>query len=232
VLSELSPDLIRRRLTSLFPAKRIEDTARERDVVQRNRKIDITTLVWTLIMGFAVDSEARIIAGFQRAFSGATNQTLSRSSFYDRFTPVLAALLSDLLAHALEEVAVPHTIAPRFELFREVLIADATVFRLHRLLSEFPATHSDQSGAKLHLVHNTTTQTIEQFQLTDERTHESSQLRTGSWLRGRLLLFDLGFYSFRRFALIDENSGFFVGQLKSNANPLIVGKRWKWRGRA
>lgn len=48
------------------------------------------------------------------------------------------------------------------------------------------------------------TQTIDQFPLTDERTHESSQLRTGSWLRGRLLLFDLSFYSFRRFALIDE----------------------------
>ena len=232
MLSELSPDLIRRRLTSLFPAELIEDIARERDVVQRNRKIDITTLVWTLILGFAVDGEARTIAGFQRAYSAATNQTLSRSSFYDRFTPALAALLSDLLESVLEEVAVPHTIAPRFELFREVLIADATVFRLHRLLSEFPATHSDQSGAKLHLVHNTTTQTIERFRLTDERTHESSQLRTGSWLRGRLLLFDLGFYSFRRFALIDENSGFFLTRLKSNANPLIVGKRRKWRGRA
>jgi IS4 transposase len=103
---------------------------------------------------------------------------------------------------------------------------------LHRLLDAFPATHPDQSGAKLHLVQNATKQTIEQFQLTDERTHESSQLRTGSWLRGRLLLFDLGFYSFRRFALIDENEGFFLTRLKSNANPLIVGERRKWRGRA
>ncbi|SEP29765.1 hypothetical protein SAMN04487948_1378 [Halogranum amylolyticum] len=91
----------------------------ERDVVQRHWIIDITVLVWTLIMGFAVDGEARTIAGFQRAYAAATNQTLSRSSFYDRFTPALAALLSDLLAHALEEVAVPHTIAPQFELFRE-----------------------------------------------------------------------------------------------------------------
>jgi len=179
-----------------------------------------------------LDGEARTIAGFQRAYSAATNQTVARSSFYDRFTPALEALLSDLLEHALEEVAVPHTIAPQFELFREVLIADATVFRLHRLLDAFPATHSNQSGAKLHLVQNATKQTIEQFQLTDERTHESSQLRTGSWLRGRLLLFDLGFYSFRRFALIDENGGFFLTRLKSNVNPLIVGERRKWRERA
>ena len=122
MLSELSPDLIRRRLTSLFPAALIEDIARERDVVQRERTIDITMLVWTLIVGFAVDGEARTIAGFQRAYSAATNQTVARSSFYDRFTPALAALLSDLLEHALEEVAVPHTIAPQFELFREAYV--------------------------------------------------------------------------------------------------------------
>jgi len=30
-------------------------------------------LVWTLIMGFAVDGEARTIAVFQRAYSAATN---------------------------------------------------------------------------------------------------------------------------------------------------------------
>jgi hypothetical protein len=92
VFKTLSPDLIRRRLTSLFPAELIEDIARERDVVQRDRKINITMLVWTLIMGFAVDGEARSIAGFQRAYSAATNQTVARSSFYDRFTPALETL--------------------------------------------------------------------------------------------------------------------------------------------
>ena len=232
MLTKLSPTLIRRRLTSLFPEELIEDIALARDVFQRNQTIDITMLIWTLIMGFTVDGEARTIAGCQRAYSAATNQTVARSSFYDRFTSALATLLSDLLESVLEEVAVPYTIAPQFELFQEILIADATVFRLHRLLDAFPATHADQSGAKLHLVQNASKQTIKQFRLTDERTHESSQLRTGSWLRGRLLLFDLGFYSFRRFAVIDENDGFFVTRLKANANPLIVGERRKWRERA
>ncbi len=103
---------------------------------------------------------------------------------------------------------VPHTTAPQFELFREVLIADGTVLRLHRLLSEFPATHVDQSDAKLHLVHSATMQTLEQFQLTGECTHESSQLPVRSWLRGRLLLFDLRFYSFRRFELSKRTAAF------------------------
>jgi putative transposase len=232
VLPELSPTLIRRRLTSLFPETLVEGIARERDAVQRHRKIDITMLVWSLILGFAVDGETRSIAAFQRAYQTSTNQTMVRSSFYDRFTPELGDLLSDLLAHALEEVAIPHTIAPQLTQFRDTMIADATVFRLHRLLAAYPATHADQSGAQLHLVYNVTKQTLARFNLTDERTHESSQFQTGNWLHGRLFLFDLGFYAYRRFALIDENDGFFVSRLKTNANPLIVDERRKWRGRA
>ncbi len=41
----------------------------------------------------------------------------------------------------LEEVAVPYTIAPQLTQFRETMVADATVFRLHRLLTTFPAIH-------------------------------------------------------------------------------------------
>jgi IS4 transposase len=219
-------------LTSLFPEELIEGIARSRDTVQRNRKINITMLVWALILGFAVDGEDRSIAAFQRTYQVVTDDSVARSSFYDRFTLQLRDLLSDLLTHALEEVAVAHTVAPQLDQFRETLIADATVFRLHRLLESFPATHADQSGAQLYVVYNLTKQTIAQFNLTDERVHESSQFRTGNWLRGRLFLADLGFYNYRRFALIDENDGFFVSRLKTNANPLITGERREWRGRA
>jgi len=139
-------------------------------------------LVWTLIMGFAAGGETRSIAELQQVYTAATNQSLARSSFYERLTPRLTTMTSDLLAHALKEVAVPHTIAPPLGRFRDVLVADATVFRLRRLLAEFPAIHPDQSGVKLHLVHNLTKQTIEQFKFTDERTHESTQFRTGNWV--------------------------------------------------
>lgn len=94
MLTELSPTLIRQRLTSLFPETLIEGIARERDAVQRHRTISITMLVWSLILGFAVDGEKRSIAAFQRTYQTATNQTVARSSFYERFTPALAAVLS------------------------------------------------------------------------------------------------------------------------------------------
>ena len=68
--------------------------------------------------------------------------------------------LEELLDLAVNEVAVPHTIAPAFEHFRDVVIADATIVRLHQFLSAFPATHADTSEIKLNLVHNVTEQSV------------------------------------------------------------------------
>ena len=95
----LSPDAITSLLTSLFPSGMIDDLAREREVVVRERKLDVRVLVWTLIVGFAVGGEARSIAAYRRTYNGATGQKMFPSSFYDRFTPSLEQLLRDLLDH-------------------------------------------------------------------------------------------------------------------------------------
>ena len=231
-MDDLSSAAIRSLLTSLFPSAMIEDLAREREVVVRDRKIDVRMLVWTLVVGFAVGGEARSIAGYRRAYEAATDQTLVPSSFYDRFTEELATLLRDLLDHAVEEVAVPHTLAPAFEQFRDVIAVDATIVRLCRFLAEFEATHSGESGLTLYLVHNLTEQSVISTEITDETSHESTLFETGSWLAGRLFLLDLGFFKFRRFALIDENDGFFVSRLKRSSNPTITEELQEWPGRA
>ena len=231
-MDDLSSEAIRSLLTSLFPSAMIEDLAREREVVVRDRKIDVRMLVWTLVVGFAVGGESRSIAGYRRAYEAATDQTLVPSSFYDRFTEELATLLRDLLDHAVEAVAVPHTLAPAFEQFRDVIAVDATIVRLCRFLAEFEATHSGESGLTLYLVHNLTEQSVISTEITDETSHESTLFETGSWLAGRLFLLDLGFFKFRRFALIDENDGFFVSRLKRSSNPTITEELQEWPGRA
>ena len=227
---KLSPDAIRTLLTSVFPSEFIDDCARECGVVERDRDMDIKMLVWTLAVGFAVGGETRSIADYRRAYNAATNQSIVASSFYDRFTENLHELLSNLLEHALEEVAAPHHVSPEFDRFRDVIAADATIFRLQQLLTEFEATHDDASGVMLYLVHNVTDQSVISDEITDETTHESTLFETGSWLRGRLFLLDLGFFKYRRFALIDQNDGFFVSRLKKSANPLITAAPQTLRG--
>jgi len=60
------------------------------------------------------------------------------------------------------------------------MISDGTIVRLNELLSdEFRARKEDQGGVRLHLVHNVTDQTIDQFSITDEKAHDSTKFDTG-----------------------------------------------------
>ncbi|MDL0130399.1 IS4-like element ISH8A family transposase [Halobacterium salinarum] len=221
-----------RRLTTLFPSEFLEEHAEELGVVERDRKLQIPAFVWAFVFGFAA-GESRTLAGFRRCYNSTADETISPGGFYQRLTPTLAEYLRDLVEHGLDEVAVPNAVDADIDRFRDVMIADGTVLRLHEFLSDqFEARHEEQAGAKLHLLHNATEQTIEQLDTANEKTHDSTLFKTGPWLENRLVLFDLAYFKYRRFALIDENDGYFVSRLKQNANPLITGELREWRGRA
>jgi len=97
----------------------------------------------------------------------------------------------DLVERGLDEVAVSDAVDADTDRFRDVMVADGTVLRLHEFLSDqFEARHEEQAGAKLHLLHNATEQTIERIDTADEKTHDSTLFKTGPWLENRLMLFD------------------------------------------
>jgi IS4 transposase len=69
--------------------------------------------------------------------------------------------------------------------------------------------------------------------LTPERTHDTSPWRrVESWVKGRLLLFDLGYFAYHLFDRIDAHGGFFLTRMKSHANPRIVAVHRRWRGQS
>jgi putative transposase len=221
-----------RRLTTLFPSEFLEEHAEELGVVEREGKLQIPILVWALVFGFAA-GESRTLASFRRSYNSTADETISPGGFYHRLTPSLAEYLRDFVERGLDEVAVPDAGDADTDRFRDVMIADGTVVRLHEFLSdEYQTHHGEQAGAKLHLLHNATDQTIERIDVTDEKTHDSTLFKTGPWLKGRLMLLDLAYFKYRRFALIDENDGYFVSRLKESANPMITEELREWRGRA
>ena len=220
------------RLTTLFPSTMLEDHAEEHGVVEREGKLQIPALVWAFVFGFAT-GESRTLAAFRRSYNSTADKTLTAGGFYQRLTPRLADFLCDLVEQRLDEVAVPHTINDEFERFRDIIVADGTILRLHEFLAEeFQPRRGEQGGARLHLLHNVTDQTIDQFSITNEKAHDSNGFDTGPWLKDRLVLFDQAYFKYRRFALIDENGGYFVSRLKNNANPVITDEFREWRGRA
>lgn len=80
--------------------------------------------------------ESRTLAGFRRSYNATADEPISPGGFYNRLTPSLAEYLRDLVEVALDEVAVPDTVDADFDRFRDVMVADGTVLRLHRFLAD------------------------------------------------------------------------------------------------
>ncbi|MDL0120357.1 IS4 family transposase, partial [Halobacterium salinarum] len=123
------------RLTTLFPSEFLEEHAEELGVVERDGKLQIPVLVWALVFGFAA-GESRTLAGFRRSYNSTADETISPGGFYQRLTPTLAEYLRDLVERGLDEVAVPDAVDVDIDRFRDVMIADGTVLRLHEFLSD------------------------------------------------------------------------------------------------
>ncbi len=223
-------------LTSLFPTERLRQTAVQAGVQTRRRKVDVAAFFWTLVLGFGV-GKVRTLAGLRRTYENRTGTPIEESSFYDRFTPAMAKWQREVLGEALTRVRTrSRRLTDMMAGFRDLLRMDATVIRLHDLLKgAFAAcrTNHTRAAAKLHVVMSVTDASPARVHLTPERTNDRSPWRrVGSWVRDCLLLFDLGYFGYALFARIDDNGGYFISRLKSNANPVIVAQNRRWRGRS
>lgn len=224
---------IRRTVSSLIPAGWLEAKAREVKFIQRDRKIDPWAFVWTLVLGFGV-GKGRTFSALRRVYQVETGITLVPSAFYDRFTKALVHLLREVLARVLEKGMEPNrALKGKLAAFADVVTADATVLRLHEMLAKVYAgcrTNHSKAAAKLHVVMSVLGRGPRTVLVTSERRKEGRKLRIGPWVKGRLLLFDLGYYCYRLFNTITRNGGYFISRMKSNANPMVVSVNRRVRG--
>ena len=223
------------RLTTLIPRDLVIRESRRLEVLVRDRKVDIYALVWSLILGFQ-NGASRSLAAFRELYNkNRPGKDVVRSSFHDRLTENLAELLRVLALQCLGTMSRSAGI-PRGYLdgFKELLAIDATVIRLRSMLASSYAacrTNHTKAAAKLHLVMNVVDASLKKVRVTGQRVDDRVPWRRlGRWVEGRLLLLDLGYYSFHLFDRIDRNGGFYLSRLKSNANVLIVKANRVWRG--
>jgi IS4 transposase len=219
----------------ILPRAALNMMARREGAVRRQRKVDISLLVWSLVLGFAA-GRARTIAGLRRAFEKAAGDSIEESSFYDRFTPGLVKLLRASIVYVVAHTVVtaPALQGP-LQSFVDVMITDSTVIRLHDLLAKvFPGCRTNHTLAamKAHVMISVRGISEQSMRITSERVADGPVLRTGKWVKDRLLLFDLGYFRYLLFAQIHENGGYFISRLKQNANPLILSSHRRHRGRA
>jgi IS4 transposase len=226
---------IREALRKLFPTVFLNALARSTGAMRRLRQVEPAALFWSVVLGFGVGGE-RTIAGLRRAYEKSTGQRIEESSFYDRFNAGFAAMLKSTANDALKSLmGVGRPLQGALEGFRDVIMTDSTVIRLHELLAQrFPAcrTNHTKAALKAHAILSVTGAGKSSIKVTAERVHDGPVFCVGPWVRDHLLLFDLGYFRYQLFACITRNGGYFVTRLKANANPTITALHRVHRGRA
>ena len=226
---------IRRTLRKLLSPEFVREVARGTGACARHRKVDPFALVWTLMLG-SMSGRVRRLSHLRRLLQRVTGVTLQESSFYERLSPKLSAMLSVLLEHVLQHCwGVGRAARGRLAEFADIMVTDSTVVRLHHLLAgAFPGTRTHQGGAalKAHVVFAVTGAGKQTVKLTSERKSDRRTFQLGPWVRGKLLLVDLGYFDYRLLTRIDELGGYFIIRAKKSIDPIIVDRLRVHRGRS
>jgi putative transposase len=225
------------RLTSLIKEDKLRQDAKRLGFVQRQRKLDVWAFIWTLVLGFDAGRE-RTMTALQRAYHLASGKTVVWSTFSAWFRPALVPLMRGLVVDllSLTTKGLHSRVSGLLTKFRDLLAIDTVVIRLHDSLEKrFRAcrTNHTKAAAKMHTILSVLGTSASSVKITSERVNDRTPFtRIGQWVQGRLLLFDLGYYSYWLFDRIDQQGGWFISRLKSNTNPRIVATNRLWRGRA
>jgi IS4 transposase len=222
----------------LLPTDWLKRTARETGAVARERKVNVVLFVWSTVLGFACSAGERSIAAARRVYESRSGDSIEESSFYNRFNPGMARLMQACFLQALENARSKgrrfQRLSAALRKFADVIITDSSVVRLHKKLEKlFPGARTNHSPAalKVHAVLNAKGSGLS-VKISAGKKADVKAFSVGPWIKGKLLLFDLGYYCHNLFNRITRNGGFFLSRLKENCNPVITAVNLNHRGRS
>ena len=220
-------------LNKIFPVEWIRKTAVECGAKVRVRKIDLAVLFWSLVMAPTVGA-CQSLADTQRLFHAMASVVVCPSSFLKRFNDGMVRFLMACIHRAIEYMSLEIARPELFRPFKDVLAIDSSVIALaDGLANVFKGTRTNScpAAAKLNAMVSVVTGSMEKIAIAAENKAELKFLRVGSWVKDKLLLFDLGYYSHGVFERIEYHGGLFASRLKANVNPTIISDNTKGPGR-
>jgi len=215
----------------LPPPEKILEIARGVGFVKRLRKLDPTFLLYTLIFGLSAHANP-MVSEIHRKYKIMDDRLkeadkIRQQSLSKRIDDTMVEFLCQVFMEciALSSSTSSAELRDHFQEFRTIFVLDSTIIRLHAKLAElFPATRSRivAGGMKISLLFNAVTHGPEMISIVSERVHDIKALKIGPWIKGALILMDLGYYSHWNLNKIVENGGSFVVRVKKTAKPMVM----------
>lgn len=179
-----------------------------------------------LVFCYLGDSKTFALEAIRRFMKAALDKEISRSAFWERLA---GDRLKNQLRHVVAELMVTLTspITRGGQLLKQLGVTDiwlhdsSSITLCASAKEHFPGTRT-AAGIKWHGSFDLLRGMLTWFQLTPTATHDRNCFPPVELLKGKLIIFDLGYWDYGLLYAIEKAGGFFLSRLKSNAVVHIV----------
>lgn len=187
-------------------------------------KIGTGSLIATLVFFFGRDRHGRTLEALRKMVQEQFKTPLSRGGFWERLAARKLRDTLETLACSLVQ-AISHRLTISEKLLKvlgvnSILLLDSSSSTLPKAAKAvFPAPRNNVAPAsvKLHLCFDIIKGAVDWFNITEATSHDRNSFPDLVSLKGKLIIFDLGYWDYCLLAQIIAVGGFFLSRVKSSA---------------
>jgi len=175
---------------------------------------------------FLGDTKTFSLEAIRRFMIGTFEIQISKGAFWERLSRnrlknILHNILGELIIKTPSLATVGEEVLYALNVFSILLIDSSSISLWDGAKKDFPGTRMT-AGIKWHACFNLLSGKMEWFSTTAVKVHDRKCFPPIEWLKGKLIIFDLGYWDFNLFDEIARAGGFFLSRVKSNAVVTVV----------
>ena len=189
-----------------------------------------------IIFCFIGDTKTSSIESMRRSMIYAFGIRLSKGAFWERLSRnrlrnILQNILKDLITNIPSLAVIGEEILDKLKVSSILLIDSSSITLWDGAKKSYPGCRS-YAGIKWHACFNLLSGKMEWFSTSASSAHDRKYFPDIDLLKGKLIVFDLGYWDYGLFDAINKVQGYFLSRVKTNAVITIdqvvkgIGSQW------
>ena len=195
----------------------------EKFISAEDARTTITPLdfVINLVFCYLGDSKTFSLESIRRSMMGHLNTSIGRGAFWERMSGNrlkrnLQGVITELMGRLATSVRVNETILKHLGVTAIEVVDSSSITLLAGAKNAFPGTRT-KASIKWHASFDLLNGLLVWFHLTPGKRHDRNCFPDFASLKGKLVIFDLGYWDYALLYAIEKAGGFFLSRVKSNA---------------
>ena len=174
-----------------------------------------------IIFCFIGDTKTSSIESIRRFMIYTFEVRISKGAFWERlsrkrFKNILQTILADLIKKMPSLTIIGEEILDKLKVSSILLIDSSSITLWDGAKKSYPGSRS-YAGIKWHACFNLLSGKMEWFSTSASSAHDRKHFPDIDLLKGKLIVFDLGYWDYGLFDAINRAQGFFLSRVKTNA---------------